>query len=219
MPMAHRSWNTGPDPGIAAAWGDPGPGVPMTAPELGGHLAHMVWEDFGGALSDPTILRLLALAGVEFGDGLPPERAADEFLILHLWAHTRAVQLGLGDRMDPLEVRYILDAFHEEIFRDLERLGSSPGEIAIFEQRAASRYREYHAAAEHSDLALGAAAALHLREQGGAGLPGTEGPARDLMARFLARHVREIAQPLSDFLTDLHLAGPMPTGRDRPARP
>ncbi|TVP75251.1 MAG: hypothetical protein EA352_08695 [Gemmatimonadales bacterium] len=217
--MTSRSRNQVPDPDVTSALGDPGPGVPMTAPELGEHMAHLVWENFGEALSDPTIIRLLSLAGVRFDDGLPPERAADEFLILHLWAHTRAVQLGLGDRMDPLEVRHILDAFHDAIFQDLGRLGSSPGEIAIFEQRIANRYREYHGAAEGSDLALGAAAAAHLREQGGGDEMRPPPPARDLVARFLARHTREMAQPLADFLTDLHLAGPMPPPRGRPARP
>lgn len=179
-------------------------------------MAHMVWETFSDALSDPAILKLLALAGLTMDNGLPPERTADELLILHLWAHTRSVQIGLGDRLDPLDVRYILDAFHGAIFDDLKALGSSAGELSIFEQRTAARYQDYYAAAEVSDLALGSAAAAHLRAQGGVEFD-TDPPAphRDLVARFLARRARELAQPFVDFLTDVHLTGP-PTHPRRP---
>jgi hypothetical protein len=181
--------------------GDPG-GVesegPVTPVDLADTLARLVWESFSDFLVEPTTRLLLAGLGAPLGDpDLPDERTAEEILILHLWAHTRAVQLSYFRRAPEALVRETLDALHQAVFHDMVEHGTPRHQLPVFEQRVGARYAEYYEAAERSDAEVGEVAAAHLAA------PGVE--VHPEGARLLAERAVEVANPLRDYLDELEL--------------
>jgi hypothetical protein len=178
----------------------PYPSGRMSPRELGDTLAQLVWEGFSDFVADPEYRPLLLRLGVPLDDGLPPERIAEEFLILHLWAHSRAVQLSLFRRVPETAVRTTLDHLHRAIFEDMVKNGTPEAQLPVFEQRVSARYAEYYAAAEQSDQRVGEVALEHLVEAGASG-------AGAGAARVLTDRAIEVANPLRDFVSGVELVG------------
>jgi len=167
--------------------------------ELGDTLARLVWESFSDYLVEPTTGTLLTDLGIPAPDeGVLDEHSAGELLILHLWAHTRAVQLSFFRRAPEPLVRATLDSLHRAVFDDMVSNGTPPHHLPVFEQRVSARYAEYYEGAEVSDERVGEVAARHLAAT----------PERDLTtpARALADRAVEVANPLRDYLDDLELS-------------
>lgn len=179
------------DPDRLRSGGESAPG------ELAETLARLVWETFSDFLVDPAARKLLVESGVAFSDEVPEDRAAEELLILHLWANTRAVQLSFIGRAPDHLVRETLDRFHGAVFADMVTHGTPRHHIPVFEQRVSARYAEYHRAAEVSDERVGEVALTHLAED-----PDRR-PAEG--ARLLAERAVEVAGPLRDYLDEVRL--------------
>jgi hypothetical protein len=183
---------------VAADPGGVGSDGPVTPVDLADTLARLVWEGFSDFLVEPHTRVLLAELGAPVGDqDLPDERTAEEILILHLWAHTRAVQLSYFRRAPDALVRRTLDALHQAIFDDMLDNGTPRHQLPLFEQRVGARYAEYYEAAERSDAEVGEVAAGNMVAQGVEVHP--DG------ARLLAERVVEVANPLRDYLDELEL--------------
>ena len=196
----------GPDASMALA--DPGPGLALTPQALGEHTAHLVWETFSEFLVSPELTRLVQTLEIPAAEGIPDEHGARELLIFHLWAHTQAIQQGLGSRNDlegdPREVlRQVLDTLHRAFFEDLEETGVPRAHLPLFEQRVSARYAEYYQAAETDDLAVGKAAMLHLLN--GAPEPGGAEAVLPHPTALLAQRAREVAAPFRDYLASVEL--------------
>jgi hypothetical protein len=176
----------------------PYPSGRMSPQELGDTLAQLVWESFSDFIADPEYRPLLLRLGIPLEDGLPTERIAEELLILHLWAHSRAVQLSLFRRVPESDVRTTLDHLHRAVFEDMVKNGTPEAQLPVFEQRVSARYTEYYAAAEQSDQRVGEVALEHLVE---AGLNGPGAGA----ARVLTERAIEVANPLRDFVSGVEL--------------
>ncbi|TVP46513.1 MAG: hypothetical protein EA350_06935 [Gemmatimonadales bacterium] len=198
------------------AFSDPGPGAPMTPTELGEHAAHLVWETYSDFMNSEALRSLVASLGIRTVDGVPEERPAKELLIFHLWAHTRSIQLALGERGEAAAIlRLALDELHRAVFEDLEAAGYPSVRLPLFEQRVGARYAEYYAAAEEADEKVGQAVLGHLLPQG----PGIEGDAEEGAAAFsgngqrdtgveatiLTHRAIEIARPFRDYLEQVVL--------------
>lgn len=190
----------------AAAPGVPGlmSGGPVGAAELGDHLARLVWESFSDFVTDPEVLELLGSLRVTSDEGMPRERAAEELLILHLWAHTRAAQLSFHGRAAGSRVRAVLDALHEAVFEDMAANGTPEHQLPVFEQRVAARYSEYNEAADRGDERVGRAALAHLT----AGAASTPAAVRARGSAALSERAVVLVNPLRDFLDDLELTDP-----------
>jgi hypothetical protein len=167
--------------------------------ELGDTLARLVWESFSDFLVEPTTRTLLADLGVPAPDeGVPDEHSAEELLILHLWAHTRAVQLSFFGRAPEHLVRATLDSLHRAVFDDMVTNGTPPHHLPVFEQRVSARYAEYYEGAEASDERVGEVAAGHVASASERELSNA--------ARALADRAVEVVNPLRDYLDDLELS-------------
>jgi hypothetical protein len=178
----------------------PFPSGRMTPRELGDTLAQLVWESFSDFVADAEYRPLLVRLGIPLEDGIPPERIAEELLILHLWAHSRAVQLSLFRRVPESDARATLDHLHGAVFEDMVKNGTPEAQLPVFEQRVSARYTEYYAAAEQSDQRVGEVALEHLVEAGAAG----GSPAA---SRLLTERAIEVANPLRDFVSGVELVG------------
>lgn len=184
------------DAASVQALGDPGPGAPLTPTELGEHTAHLVWESYSDFMTSEELGLLVNGLALPTVEGVPEEGAAKELLIFHLWAHTRAIQLGLTARGESPETqRRILDTLHRAVFDDLADTGYPRGQLPLFEQRVSARYAELYLAAEEGDARVGEAVALRLAP---AAPPGA--------VRILTQRAIEVARPFRDFLEDVALA-------------
>lgn len=171
----------------------------MTPAELGDSLARLVWESFTDFISEGDTEVPLSDLGVLHDDGVPDAHATEEALIFLMWAHTRGVQLAFAHRASDDIVRQALDEFHRAIFEDMVEHGTPRSHLPIFEQRVASRYANYHEAAERSDRELGRAAVWHLS--------GDDAPDSAIAAAVSERAIAA-ADPLRDFLQDVDLVQP-----------
>jgi hypothetical protein len=178
----------------------PYPSGRMSPRELGDTLAQLVWESFSDFVADAEYRPLLLRMGIPLEDGIPPERIAEELLILHLWAHSRAVQLSLFRRVPESDVRATLDHLHAAVFEDMVKNGTPEAQLPVFEQRVSARYTEYYAAAELSDQRVGEVALEHLVEAGAAG-------GGSAASRLLTERAIEVANPLRDFVSGVELVG------------
>jgi hypothetical protein len=204
------------------ALGDPGPGAPMTPAELGEHAAHMVWESYSDFMMSEALHLLVEEAGIPTVDGIPEDHPAKELLIFHLWAHTRAIQLGLTGRgEDRTIVQEALDALHRAVFEDLAATGYPRARLPLFEQRVSARYAEYYGAARLGDDAVGRAILAHLSPVGGLTALAAPGPSADGRARdrpeipaILTHRAIEVTRPFRDYLEQVELrSGSMPGAR------
>jgi len=166
--------------------------------ELGDTLARLVWEGFSDAMVDPDIRALLDRIGVDVDGADPGDRAAEELLILHMWAHSRAVELSFVGTAPSSRIRAVLDHLHRAIFEDMVSHGTPEAQIPVFEQRVSARYATYHAAARISDGRVGEVALEHLTR-------GQEAPDAGA-ARLLTERAITLAHPLRDFLEGVKLA-------------
>lgn len=141
---------------------EPFPSGRMAPGELGDVLARLVWESFSDFLADPEHASARTLLGLDSEASVPEERVAEELLIFHLWAHSRAVQLSFVDRIAPDSIRAILDRLHGAVFEDMVANGTPRSQVPVFEQRVSARYAEFYAAADRSDSAVGRAVLDHL---------------------------------------------------------
>jgi hypothetical protein len=180
---------------IRAEMKGPHPSGRMTPEELGDTVARLVWESFSDFLVDPRLLALLPRMGIPVEDGVPQERTAEELLIFHMWAHSRAVEMALHRRVPDDAIRRALDHLHRAIFEDMVANGTPRLQIPVFEQRVSARYAEYRAAAEESDARVGEIAVEHLG--GSARIPA--------VARRLTDRAVEMANPLRDYLDGVDL--------------
>jgi len=189
-------------PDLDAVAGGPegfGSGGPVTPDDLADGLARLVWESFSDFVMEPTVQALLDELGITVDEGLPGERAAEELLILHLWAHTRTVQLSFFQRAPEPLVRATLDGLHQAIFQDMVEGGTPRHQLPVFEQRMGARYAEYYEAAQVSDAEVGRVAVNHLCSG--------KSDAHEASARILAERIVEVANPLRDYLDELELTG------------
>lgn len=168
----------------------------MTPQDLGDTLARLVWESFSDFIADGDAEQLLGDLGLTHEDGIPEEAQAEEILIFLMWAHTRGLQLAFIGRSDRGLVREGLDAFHSAIFQDMVDNGTPQAQVPLFEQRVGARYAEYYAAAEKSDVELGASVARHLA--------GSRQSPDSLVAALTERAIA-VANPLKDFLEEVEL--------------
>lgn len=175
----------------------PHPSGTMSPEALGDSVARHVWESFSDFVVDPEVHAILGRLGIPVEDGVPQERAAEELLIFHMWAHTRAVELSFAGRVPAAGIRRILDHVHELIFEDMVANGTPRPQIPVFEQRVSARYADYHAAARVSDARVGEVARDHLAMVPG---PGDTGTARRLTERAV-----EVSGPLRDYLEGVDL--------------
>jgi hypothetical protein len=183
---------------VAGDAGGVGARGPVTPADLADTLARLVWEGFSDFLVEPSAQVLLAELGAPVSDdGLPEERTAEELLILHLWAQTRAVQLSYFRRAPEALVRETLDALHQAIFDDMVANGTPRHQLPLFERRLAARYAEYYEAAQRSDEEVGGVVARHLAAEDAEVHP--DG------ARLLAERAVEVANPLRDYLDEVEL--------------
>jgi hypothetical protein len=179
--------------------GKPGPGAPLSTDELGENAAHLVWESYSDFLMSDTLAHLVRDLVLPTVDGIPDEYPAKELLIYHLWAHTRAIQLGLTGRGEPADtVREVLDALHRAFFEDLEGTGFPRSHLPVFEQRVSARYAEYYQAAEQGDERVGEVALLHL-------LGGAMHEGQQEAARLLTHRAVEVASPFRDYIEEVVL--------------
>ena len=175
---------------------EPYPSGRMSAQELGDTLARLVWESFSDMLADPEHRDLLGGEG-EDESVVPSERVSEELLILHLWAHTRAVELSFFRRVPEALVREGLDHLHRAVFEDMVEHGTPKAQIPVFEQRVSARYADYNGAARQSDRMVGRTALEHLASAGVSDSPVT--------ADVLTDRIVEIAHPLRDYLEGVQL--------------
>jgi len=182
---------------IRAEMNGPSPSGRRTPLELADILARFIWESFSDFLADPETHALLSRLGIEVQDGVPPERAAEELLIFHMWAHSRAVQLSFYRHESPALVKEVLDQLHRAIFEDMIANGTPQSQIPVFEQRVGARYSEFYAAAEVSDTKVGEVALEHLSDLS----------IRKLRAAaiVLTERAIEVSNPLRDFLEGVEL--------------
>ena len=170
----------------------------MSLQELGNHLAQLVWESFSDFVTDPDSQSLLTQLGVPLNEGVPTERVAEEVLIFHIWAHSRAVQLAFFRRVPEDQVKAALDHLHSAVFEDMVTNGTPRAQIPVFEQRVSARYAEFYAAARHSDRSVGSVAVDHLVD--------CDTPGSSKAAKVLTERAVEITHPLRDFLEGVELS-------------
>jgi hypothetical protein len=182
---------------IRAEMSGPAPSGRKTPLELADILARFIWESFSDFLADPETHALLARLGIEVEDSVPPERSAEELLIFHMWAHSRAVQLSFYRHESPALVKEVLDQLHRAIFEDMIANGTPPSQIPVFELRVSARYAEFYAAAEVSDKKVGEVALEQLTDLS------TRKHRR--AAAVLTERAIEVSNPLRDFLEGLEL--------------
>lgn len=182
---------------IRAELSGPAPSGRMTPGELGDILARLVWESFSDYLADPETHALLAGLGIEVEEGVPPKRTAEELLIFHMWAHSRAVQLSFYRHDSPDAVKEVLDHLHRAIFEDMIANGTPQPQIPVFEQRVSARYAELYTAAEVSDKRVGEVALEHISDLSPRRLRAA--------AAVLTERAIEVANPLKDFLEGVEL--------------
>jgi hypothetical protein len=175
---------------------DPGPGAPMTSATLGTHLAHMCWESLGSFLESDVAADLLDAAGARPNQPQTGERVGEELLIFHLWIHARALRDAFRSRSDDPGLRTALKAFHSAGYADVVEQGIPKAELPILEERVSQRYIEYHRARERSEEAVVRALLGHL------GIPSDEA---DVRVEGMVTHLREVTDPLLDFLVDLEV--------------
>jgi len=185
----------------------------MTPASLGEHAAHMVWESYSDFMTSEALDVLVAEAGIPTLDGIPEDHPAKELLIFHLWAHTRAIQLGLARRGEErTTVQEALDALHRAVFDDLASSGYPRVRLPLFEQRVSARYAEYYAAAELGDDAVGRSVLAHLSPVGA--LAGFAGPGpsangraayRPEIAAILTHRAIEVTRPFRDYLEQVEI--------------
>lgn len=175
----------------------PFPSGKMSIQELGDTLAQLVWESFSDFIADPEYRADLSGSGIRFEDGVPEKRVAEELLILHMWAHTRAVELAFFRTLSDERIRAGLDHLHRAVFEDMVEHGTPQAQIPVFEQRVSARYADYNGAARRSDPKVGQTALGHLVDEGAPDSPST--------AQRLTDRVIEIAHPLRDFLEGVEL--------------
>lgn len=175
----------------------PSPSGRMGPTGLADILARFVWESFSDYLADPEALALLARLGIEVEEGVPPKRAAEELLIFHMWAHSRAVQLSFYGLSTASLAAEVLDKLHRAIFEDMVANGTPEAQIPVFEQRVSARYAEFYAASEVSDKRVGEVALDHITD-------GRRGKVRGAAAALTERAI-EVANPLRDFLEGVEL--------------
>ena len=168
----------------------------MRPAELGDNLAQLVWESLSDLITDGEAESLLQSLSIPLPDGVPDQRATGELLIFLMWAHTRGAQLAFLGRAPEELIKKGLDEFHRAVFEDLERNGTNPVQLPLFEQRLGARYAEYHVAARASDSELGTAALRHLANSDRA-------PSR--LAKILTERAVTVAGPLRDYLEDVEL--------------
>lgn len=166
--------------------------------ELGETLARLVWEGFSDAMVDPEIRGLLDRTGDLADSASMEDRAAEELLILHMWAHSRAVELSFVGTAPSSTIRAVLDHLHRAIFEDMVSHGTPEAQIPVFEQRVSARYATYHAAARVSNARVGEVAFEHLTR--GNGAPDAAG------ACLLTERAITLTRPLRDFLEGVNLA-------------
>ncbi len=176
---------------------NPHPSGRMSVPELGDTLAQLVWESFSDFIADPRYRALLATIGITPEEGFSEERVVEELLILHLWAHSRSVELSFHRRISRDRIKEVLDHLHRAVFEDMVENGTPKAQIPVFEQRVSARYAEYYSAARRSDRAVGRVALALVVE---AGATESSGAAEVLTERAL-----EVAHPLRDFLEGVEL--------------
>jgi hypothetical protein len=182
---------------IRAEMSGPAPSGRMSPAELADTLARFVWESFSDYLADPETHALLHRLGIEVEDGVPPKRVAEELLIFHMWAHSRAVQLSFYRHSSPELATEVLDELHRAIFEDMVANGTPEAQIPVFEQRVSARYSEFYAASEVSDKRVGEVALDHVTD-------GAKGKGRGAAAALTERAI-EVANPLRDFLEGVEL--------------
>jgi hypothetical protein len=196
------------------AFGNPGPGAPMTPTELGEHAAHLVWETYSDYMMSEELQSLVTALAIPTVDGVAEEQPAKELLIFHLWAHTRAIQLALGERGEDVAIlRLALDELHRAFFEDLEGAGYPRASLPLFEQRIVARYAEYYAAAGQADEMVGEAVLAHLlpsapeaEGSAGQGMPSGNGRREfGLEATLLTHRAIEISRPFRDYLEQVVL--------------
>jgi hypothetical protein len=176
----------------------PYPSGQRSPEELGDTLARLVWEGFSDAMVDPEIRDLLDRIGVQVDGTDLGDRAAEELLILHLWAHSRAVELSFVGTAPSSMIRAVLDHLHRAVFEDMVTHGTPQAQIPVFEQRVSARYATYHAAARISDTRVGEVALEHL-------LRGSAAPDA-AAARLLTERAITLAHPLRDYLEGVKLS-------------
>jgi len=190
-------------------FGEPGPVAPMTPTELGEHTAHLVWETYSDFMMSEELRSLVTALAIPTVDGVAEERPAKELLIFHLWAHTRAIQLALGERGENVAtLRFALDELHRAFFEDLEAAGYPRVRLPLFEQRVGARYAEYYAAAEQADEMVGEAVLGHLLYNraegegiGDGGMPSGNGKREfGSEATLLTHRAIEVSRPFRDYL-------------------
>jgi hypothetical protein len=182
----------------------PFPSGRMSPEELGDTLARLVWEGFSDHVVEERLLKTLSVLGVDLDEGVPDRRAAEELLIFHMWAHSRAAQLSFFRRFPESLVRAALDHLHRAVFDDMIANGTPKAQMPVFEQRVGARYSEYYTASGISDDRVGQVAAEHV-----CGVPiEVTAPA----ARLMTERAIEIAHPLRDFLEGVELIDPETTG-------
>lgn len=167
--------------------------------ELGESLARLTWESFSDEVVSPELQQLLAALDLPTDEGPHWQHAAEELLIVILWAHTRTLQLSLMDRAPAEAVRDTLDAMHRALFEDMVEHGTPRAQLPLFEQRVGARYSEYYGAAQESDEQVGEVAAGHLM--------GTSCSPPDAAVRYLTERLVVISGPLRDFLDELTVKG------------
>ena len=175
----------------------PFPGGRMSASQLGDILARLVWESFSDYLVDPRNRSFLERLGITLNEGVPEDGVAEEILIFHMWAHSRAVQLAYFNTVPEEGIREILDHLHMAVFEDMVAHGTPEAQLPVFEQRVAGRYAEYNQAAAASDEHVGSAILRHL-----ARMPGER---RRAAVQALTRQAVELASPLRDYLEGVEL--------------
>lgn len=175
----------------------PHPSGRLTPDELGPCMAHLVWESFSDFLTEPEFQTMLARLGIPMEKGLPNDRAAEEILIFHMWAHSRAVELAFAGRQPDEVIRTMLDRMHEAVFEDMVANGTPRPQVPVFEQRVSARYADYQAAARVSDARVGEVARDHL----------ADGPveAGTGVARRLTERAVEVSGPLRDYLAGVEI--------------
>lgn len=183
--------------GVRAEMKDPFPFGRTSARQLGEHLARLVWESFSDYLTDPETLEMFSSLRIPVEDGLPPETAAEELLIFHMWVHSRALQLSFFQRVPESTLREVLDHLHRAVFEDMVANGTERTHIPVFEQRVGARYASYYPAAESSDESVGNALLDHL-VKGRKLRPAAAG-------LLLTARAVEMASPLRDFLDGVDL--------------
>ena len=167
----------------------------MSAAELGGNLAQLVWESFSDFMDRRGLLPADQQEGGGTGVLAAPTVEPEEALIFFMWLHTRACQQACGHR--PELVRGVLDQMHRALYEDLEAHAIPRVQLPLFEQRVSARYTEYYEAAslETDERVV---------EVAGRNMLG-DGIDRPAVVLELAEAATVTGGPLRDFLRDVSI--------------